>query len=235
MDLFDQNRQRLDALRDAAVAAKAAGVASQADLTFARSLMQQAFGSRRGLSEKQWAWVDKLAARFTEAVTGPQAPAGEPPAPSTTFARLAETFLSAAEGLKWPKLRLRTADGQELVLSRCGERSRTPGWINVTDGGSYGANTFFGRISPDGAFDAYRATTDDVRATLAAYDADPAAEAKVQGARTGRCMCCGLELTDEVSIALGIGPVCGKRWGISRAGVKASLRSSTAADLFQAA
>lgn len=230
MSLFASADPRLARLRDATHAALQAGAIQQHETEFPRSLLTQAFG-KRGLSEKQWAWVEKLADRFEKALTAE-------PAEAETYPRLAETFLTAAKGLKWPKLRLQTEAGQELVLSRCGERSRTPGAINVTDGGPYGYNTFFGRISPEGVADFRDAVNDDIRATLAAYDADPEAEAKVQGVRTGRCMCCGAELTDEVSIALGIGPVCGKRWGISRAGVRARLHSTTtatAADLFAAA
>lgn len=34
--------------------------------------------------------------------------------------------------------------------------------------------------------------------------------------RTGRCSCCGRELTDPASIAAGIGPVCAKRFGFIR-------------------
>lgn len=37
-------------------------------------------------------------------------------------------------------------------------------------------------------------------------------EALAYGKRTGRCVCCGALLTNELSIDLGIGPVCRKRW-----------------------
>lgn len=37
-------------------------------------------------------------------------------------------------------------------------------------------------------------------------------EALAYGKATGRCVCCGALLTNDVSIALGIGPVCRKRW-----------------------
>lgn len=229
----DDDRRRIHSLSIAMHAALAAGAITESDTEFARSLGRQ-WNERHSLSEKQWPWVDKLTARFQQALN----PAAAEPAEVVTFPRLAETFLTAATGLKWPKLRLTTETGQELVLSRCGERSRTPGSINITDGGPYGSNTFFGRINPEGAADLRDVATADVRATLAAYNADPEAEAKVQGQRTGRCMCCGAELTDEVSIALGIGPVCGKRWGISRKGVKAALKASSTtvdADMFIAA
>ena len=63
------------------------------------------------------------------------------------LAILSEAFLSAADNLKWPKLRLKTSAGERVVLSRCGENSKTPGHINITDGGRYGENRYYGRIS----------------------------------------------------------------------------------------
>lgn len=213
---------RIDRLSRALEAAAERMSTDGDDIDFARSLIDQ-FGKRGSLSDRQWPWVERLAARF-EQLAGAEAGVAGP-----AYPRLAQSFLDAARDLKWPKLRLQTAQGAKLVLSRCGERSRTPGWINLTSEGGYGNSTFYGRISPEGAADLYAAVTEDMRATLAAYDADPEAEAKVQGTRTGACMCCGRELTDEISVSLGIGPICGKRWGISRAGVKAALRQSAAA------
>jgi hypothetical protein len=37
-------------------------------------------------------------------------------------------------------------------------------------------------------------------------------EASAYGKATGRCVCCGALLTNDLSISLGIGPVCRKRW-----------------------
>lgn len=37
-------------------------------------------------------------------------------------------------------------------------------------------------------------------------------EASAYGKRTGRCVCCGALLTNDLSIDLGIGPICRKRW-----------------------
>jgi hypothetical protein len=45
-------------------------------------------------------------------------------------------------------------------------------------------------------------------------EADPLAAAKETGLLTGRCSCCGRELTDPASIEIGIGPIClGKMGG----------------------
>jgi hypothetical protein len=208
--LFEPPRPKASEPRIARLlAALPAAVKRGVDVSFAKSLLDQ-WQSRRSLSEKQWPWVEKLAVEFEAPVAKPSVLAQH------QFPRLAETFLSAAAGLKFPKLRLATEDGKRVVLTVAGARSREPGTINVTDGGRYGEGTFYGRISPGGTATLRDSASADVIATLVAYDADPTAEAKVQGIRTGRCMCCGLELTDPVSVRSGIGPICAEKWGIPR-------------------
>jgi hypothetical protein len=44
--------------------------------------------------------------------------------------------------------------------------------------------------------------------------ADPYAAAKLYGQNTGTCSCCGLELTNPLSIKLGIGPICREKFGL---------------------
>jgi hypothetical protein len=34
------------------------------------------------------------------------------------------------------------------------------------------------------------------------------------GRQTGRCSCCGRELTNKASIDAGIGPICASKWGL---------------------
>jgi hypothetical protein len=43
---------------------------------------------------------------------------------------------------------------------------------------------------------------------------DPMAAALKYGRRTGRCSCCGRELTKHSSIDAGIGPICAAKWGL---------------------
>src|SRR5439155_5606106 len=57
-----------------------------------------------------------------------------------------------AHSLKYPKIRLQTSTGQNVVLSRAGDKSKYTGQIQITDGRPYGANTYFGRIDKDGIF-----------------------------------------------------------------------------------
>jgi hypothetical protein len=44
--------------------------------------------------------------------------------------------------------------------------------------------------------------------------ADPYAAAKLYGQQTGSCSCCGRELTNSLSIELGIGPICREKFGL---------------------
>ena len=135
-------------------------------------------------------------------------------APAGAYPNLARNFLSAAQQLKWPKLRIVTETGERIVLSRAGPNSRYPGHINMTDGRPFGEDTWYGRITPEGAATYSRNITDEAKATLAAFEANPDEAIKAQGLRTGECCCCGRELTDPVSIERGIGPICAGRWNI---------------------
>jgi hypothetical protein len=52
----------------------------------------------------------------------------------------------------------------------------------------------------------------ELEMTLDRIEADPQGAAAEDGLRTGRCSCCGRELTDPVSIAMGIGPICANKF-----------------------
>lgn len=55
---------------------------------------------------------------------------------------------------------------------------------------------------------------DEAKEPLAVIAENPREAAIRYGQRTGTCACCGRALTNHASIALGIGPVCGQRWGL---------------------
>lgn len=117
-------------------------------------------------------------------------------------------------GLKYPKVRLETDDGQKVVLSIAGARAKIPGSVNITDGRRYGENIWFGRIEPGGALRQGRAMTGAVRDLLIAFDQDPTGTAKVQGALTDNCCFCGRDLETKESVGAGYGPVCAEKWGL---------------------
>jgi uncharacterized Zn finger protein (UPF0148 family) len=119
------------------------------------------------------------------------------------ISRIDEAFTSAVKaGLKFPKLRL-----DDFTLSLASVNSRNAGSIYVKQDDLY-----LGKIS-DGKFTRSRDCDADIEARIVAACADPAAAAEAYGKRTGKCSCCGRELTNEESIARAIGPICASKWG----------------------
>jgi hypothetical protein len=165
-------------------------------------------------SESQTAWAHKLAleqqAREQPAAQQQTAPA-QPAA--KTFKKIAAMFQkAAAAGRAYPKMRFYKGD-QVIALSYCGQRSKTPGAVNVTDGRRYPDNVWHGRIGLDGAFTAGRgdATTPAVVEFLAEVDANPAEAINAYGLAAGECCFCGKELTVST---VGYGPICARDYGL---------------------
>lgn len=118
--------------------------------------------------------------------------------------RIEQAFDAArASGLR--KLKLRLAG---FVFKPAGANSRNPGAIYVLDD----SDTYLGKVQ-GGKFARSRDCTADVEAAVLAAAADPHAAAVAYGKQTGICACCGRELTNAESVALGIGPICRDKWG----------------------
>ncbi len=120
-------------------------------------------------------------------------------------------------GNKFPRVRLAFGeDDAPLVLTRAGFKARAPGSVNLTDGGSYGQNVWYGRIGTDGIFapshasKALGSVSKAAMWTLLTRMRDGEAEAVFAefGKKFGTCCLCGRELTNPESVELGIGPVC---------------------------
>lgn len=114
-----------------------------------------------------------------------------------------QASLSAAlaSGLKYPKLRL-----SDFVFSLASQTSANAGAVYVKSG-----DTYLGKVA-QGRFIGSRDCNPELAAAIIAAAADPAAAAKAYGLQTGSCSCCGRELTDPVSVAAGIGPICASRF-----------------------
>lgn len=116
--------------------------------------------------------------------------------------KVVEAFANATEsGLKRPKLYLGA-----FLFKLAPKAGRNAGAIYVMEDGEY-----LGKIA-DGKFQAARDCTEAQKAAIVEVCADPKKAAKAFGQETGRCSCCGLELTDPVSIANSIGPICAGRY-----------------------
>ena len=167
---------------------------------FAVSLRQgiEKFGS---LTDKQLAAAEKCAAKLAgfKAADAER----ENNAVEVDLTKINEAFANAkASGLKWPKVRF-----AGLTISLAGDRSRFPGSLQVKADG-----VWIGRIV-EGKFSRGRDCTDDLAQRVVETCSDPKAAATAHGVETGSCSCCGRELTNTVSVELGIGPICAKKFG----------------------
>jgi uncharacterized protein DUF6011 len=192
---------------------------SSSDRDFARSLLLQAVNAAGGfpgskpLSEKQMHWVRTLAARGGNAPKPPGATVGDFSAVITMFAT------ASLDAKRNPKIRLQLPNGQPIVLAVAGAAARMPGTVNVTDGGPFGANKFYGRVTPSGKWLPSYGTTNEtdtaIIALLTAFAADPLAIAKAYGETTHHCCFCAIRLTDPRSKAAGYGPICAEKFGLA--------------------
>lgn len=175
--------------------------------SFAASLVS-AWVRYGNLTAKQAFWAEKLVAD-----------AENPPKPQVSetfdFAAVSSLLRKAGEKLKFPKVRLQTADGKPVVLSLAGKQSRYAGSINVTDGEAYGSNIWYGRINLDGTFSVPQAGINhSVVSLLREFAANPADVASRYGKVTGCCSFCGKGLTDDRSLSVGYGPICADKFNL---------------------
>ncbi len=175
--------------------------------SFASDLCKK-FNQKKILSPLQSEWVGKLIAQATKGKPGlPKEVVG-------SMAKLMDLFNVAKSNLKWPKISFSTESGSVIQLSVAGPKAMKPGTINVTDGGSYGSNIWYGRVSMEGEFEKTQKANNEIVTTLKMLSADPHTFASVYGHKSGNCCFCNRGLTDEKSVTVGYGPVCAKNWGL---------------------
>ena len=193
------------------------------DNAFALNLYNQ--HSKYGrLSASQWFWVHKLAAEVqgSQQADAPDvAPETRPVSrdvqlPSGSFSRVKAMFdLAHSNGIEYPKLRFITSGGKQIQLSVCGEKSRTPGAVNVTSvAAAYHMRTWHGVVMEGDTFRKSSDCTDAVADFVWQFFAYPDAVATAHGLKTGVCCFCARKLTDERSVYMGRGPVCSAKWGL---------------------
>ena len=167
------------------------------------SQFERDLSTRKSLSRKQRAWLHALAQwTLNPKPREPRTGDGE------VFPRILAMLTNAREaGKKFPKIKLRV-DGSPVViyLGRNGK-------ANVTDGGRYGQNVWFGAIQLD---DSFRAGKDAARVlpVLRELEEDPMRVAAQHGIATGECCFCARDLTTKESRSVGYGPVCADKHGL---------------------
>ena len=116
---------------------------------------------------------------------------------------------AVSNGLKAPKLVV-----GNLLITRAKDHSKNPGHLYVNTNGDYEDRTYLGKISPAGEFFAGRDCTDEIFKDVVKLSGDVLAAAQAHGALTGNCSMCNRALTNELSVELGIGPICRSKWGL---------------------
>jgi len=181
------------------------------DVAFASSLIAQA--GKKGLSDKQWYWVNKLASNAT-------APAAPVATTVGDVSKIVELLNTAKQHLKRPAILVRAND-RDLRLNIATQMAQVPGSINVCStekNPTTDRNDWFGRITISGEFQPSRkfdnATQTAVANALIALANDPAQAAADYGHLTGTCCFCNRALTDDRSVSVGYGPVCAKHFGL---------------------
>jgi len=167
---------------------------------FAQSLVDQ-FEQRGSLTDKQIAAAERMVAK-TEASRAARAKAQAEGSVKVDLAAIREMFEKVnALGYRKPSYR---AEG--LAITRAPDSGRNPGALYVKADGDY-----VGKIL-DTTFQPVRGADDAVQAALEKIAVDPEAAAVSYGRKHGRCACCGRGLTNQVSIDMGIGPICRDNW-----------------------
>jgi hypothetical protein len=136
-----------------------------------------------------------------------QARGAEPAGAAIDVSAITVSFEAArANGIKTPKLRL-----ADFIFSRAPDTGANAGSIYVkrsrAAGGDYLGKVTAGRFMPS------RDCDGPTGEAIVAVASDPHNAAKAYGMRTGSCSCCGRELTNGLSIDLGIGPICRGKFG----------------------
>lgn len=175
---------------------------------FVQDLLHYYVQNGEGISQGRANWIIVIAQQVLDRRNAP--------VPTTlNYRPIAQLFLTAKEnGKKYPKITLRTSNGQPLTLSLAGPKSRYEGSINITDDRKYPDNTYYGRIAPDGTYSPSKDDTPDITDLLTRLSTDPVRTATDYGRATGTCCFCKAELTDERSISYGYGPVCSRTHGL---------------------
>jgi hypothetical protein len=168
--------------------------------TLTSSFARDLYRKFNKLSEKQYAWAVKMA-QDKIAVEAQLQDQGY------DFSGLVQMIQTAKDnGLKRIKVRL----GDVILKPSKDDRVYVCSATEMQDG-MYGPQPkFLGWIKSNQT----TLRNQDIINELEDAALDPTRAAKVHGQRTGTCACCGRELTNSLSIQMGIGPICAERFGL---------------------
>lgn len=174
---------------------------------FAADLVRQ-FEERGSLSDKQVAaainQVEKAAAR--DVARAAEKAAAVANAPVVDLANVRSMFeVAKSNGLKKPGLWF-----GDLKITEAPSHGANAGALYVKlQGGEYAGKIVGSKFMPG-----WGVAQNAILEALLEIATNPADVLRIKGKETGRCCCCGRELTDAVSVANGIGPICATNWGL---------------------
>lgn len=157
-------------------------------------------------------WAHKIAQDQLAREQCASQPQPQPSQPQQSYAALVE-FFGRNQHSATPRVVFEW-QGRKIVLQRAGERSRTPGAIQITDGRRYPDNTWYGRIETNGQFTVNRRLQEDahhVFTFLAELAIDPVAKIREYAHQSGNCCFCGSALPVATTAW---GPICAQRWNL---------------------
>lgn len=169
---------------------------------FARSLIGS-FNERGTLSDKQVEAGKHHLARIAENRAKKEAEANAKSGDVEMSAITALFDKARSSGLKRPKFYV-----GEMKISLAPLTGKNAGALYVTYEDDYQ-----GKIVGS-AYQATRASKPETLDILRKIAENPGEAARMYGQQTGICCCCGAELTNKVSKAAGIGPICAGNWGL---------------------
>jgi len=205
-------------------------VLKASDAKFASDLIVS-FKKYGSLTPKQEPWIERLIARAVAPVAAPQAQAA---VSVGSFGNVVALFNKAKEsGLKFPKVRL-TVGGTKVVLSLNGKNSKAPGYVSISGEGTYPNRAYYGRVSPDGAFQPFKSGLTGLVELLTEFSANPARVAKDHGKLTGNCCFCNKVLglgKEKRSVLVGFGPDCAENYGLKAEWLAAAEKVEVATEV----
>jgi hypothetical protein len=106
----------------------------------------------------------------------------------------------------FPKIRAIIMDGATLYFPTFKATAFRSGAVAIVS--PVFGQAIYGFLEEGGRLRTRNEMTPEILAQLKAIEANPLEEVKRMGRETGQCCMCGLKLTDPVSVANGIGPIC---------------------------
>lgn len=132
----------------------------------------------------------------------------------TGLTGLVDVLHTAMLTIKYPKLSFDLPDIGPIRFSVAGAKAKAPGSINITDGGSYGSNKWYGRISPAGVWEKAYNSPKGLGKFMAEMAKDSVSTITAYGKLSSKCCMCNTPITTDESLAEGYGPVCAANFGL---------------------